>query len=547
MNPSKSDFYFLPLGGCNEIGMNLNLFGHDNQWLMVDLGVSFYDKAGIDVIMPNPSAILERLDQLQGLVLTHAHEDHIGAIPYLWPMLRCPLYATPFTAEVIRKKISEYNWKDEVHIIEVPLGGVIEVGAFSVEFVTLTHSIPEPSALVISTPAGKIFHSADWKIDDAPQIGETIDVSVMEGIGKRGIDAMLCDSTNVFREDPAGSEEIPRVELERIIAGNADKRIIVACFASNVARVESVAMAAKAAGRKVALLGRSLDNMTTIAKKCGYMKKVPGFIDVDEALSLPKEKVLFISTGSQGEFRAALGRISRGQHRFVKVEEDDLIIFSSRVIPGNEKNISQMQNELIYQGATLITAHDENIHVSGHPSRSELLEMYKWINPKVLIPLHGDAHHIQAQAALARGYGIKRVIEPRNGTLINMVGKNPGQIDVVEMGRWCVDGALLKDMDSPSIKERQNLSYSGLVSVSLCVDSNFALESEPLFEFFGLADDAEDREHFTALCSKAIDSMDGSFFKNENQFVSQVKQHIRRVIGRECGHKPFVGVHVHVA
>ena len=408
--PTKNDFWFLPLGGANEIGMNLNVFGYNKQWLIVDLGITFHDRLGVEVIAPDPSFLLPYKENIVGLVVTHAHEDHVGAIPYLWPYLRCPIYATPFTMRIIRQKIADKPWKHEVPLIEIPLSGTFNVGDFEVEYITLTHSILEPNALRIQTPLGTVLHSGDWKIDPDPMIGEPTNINRLIEIGDKGVDALICDSTNVFNHGVAGSEKDVRDELMKLMARFPENRLTVACFASNVARVETVAKVAAALGRRVALVGRSLHRMTQAAKDTGYLKDLPAFISDTEAVKLPDDKVCFIATGSQGEYRAALARIATDGHPIVKYTENDVILFSSRMIPGNEKNISLMQNNLIHKGARVITASDEDIHVSGHPARDELRQMYEWVRPTVLIPVHGDARHLDEHARFGLECGIETVV-----------------------------------------------------------------------------------------------------------------------------------------
>jgi len=441
--PKGNNFWFLPLGGAGEIGMNLNLFGHNKEWIIVDCGITFGDRLGIDIMMPDPSAILEQAENVKALVLTHAHEDHIGAVPYLWPYLKCPVYATPFTAQVLRQKLEEKSWGKQVKIIEVPLSGRVQIGSFDVEYITLTHSIPEPNALAIRTELGCVLHTGDWKIDPQPLIGESTDKNRLKEIGKEGVSALICDSTNVFDKGSTGSEGEVRNELEKIIAQIPQGRIVACCFSSNVARVESIAHAAQKNGRKVALLGRTLEKMMRAASLSGYLKKLPGFVPADQAMDMPRDKVLFISTGSQGEGRAALSRIANRSHPIVELDDGDTVIFSSRVIPGNERSIANIQNQLVHQGVRTITSHEEAVHVSGHPAQEDLKAMYNWTKPKSLIPVHGEARHMQAQAELGLANGIEHTLVPGNGTLIELAGKTPEIIDRVNTGRWGVDGKCL--------------------------------------------------------------------------------------------------------
>jgi ribonuclease J len=542
--PGKKDFWFLPLGGSNEIGMNLNLFGHDKQWLMVDLGVTFYDRLGLEVITPDPSFILPYQEHLVGLVLTHAHEDHVGAVPYVWPYLRCPIYATPFTAEIVRQKIADKPWRHEVQIIEVPLCGSIKVGHFDVEYITLTHSIPEPNALAITTPLGRIVHTGDWKIDPMPLIGKVTNESRLIELGNDGVLAMLCDSTNVFSEGESGSEQEVRDELTQLIGSYKNHRISVACFASNVARLETVALAAHQFGRKVCLLGRSLHRMVAAAQKVGYLKNIPNFISDEEAMDMPHSKVLFITTGSQGEPRAALARIASNQHPVVKFGSRDVVFFSSRVIPGNEKSIGLMQNRLALLGVKLITSHEEEIHVSGHPSRGELRRMYDWVRPQILIPVHGEARHLAEQSRFGLECGIPMAIVPTNGSLIQMAGSTPSVIDHVDVGRWAYEGNRLVSVDSSIVKDRARLSIQGCVFVSLILDSHGELFQEPKITFLGICDTEREAQTLEDEIFRRIEDTLGGAFKNATARLDSLKQVIRQTVNQRLAKKPMVEVHI---
>ncbi len=542
--PSASDFWFLPLGGSGEIGMNLNLYGHDGQWLMVDLGITFGDRFGIDIITPDPEFIVQNKDRLVGLVLTHAHEDHVGAVPYLWPLLRCPIYATKFTIEILRDKIREFPWAKEVQIIEVPLSGSVQIGSFGVEFITLTHSIPEPNALAITTPLGTVMHTGDWKIDPDPLVGEATDAKKLSSWGDKGILAMVCDSTNVFSEGVSGSEDAVRQELNALIGEHPTKRVVVACFASNVARMETAFMAALEYNRKVCLLGRSMDRMVKAAQKSGYLKNLPTFIDGDAAMKLPPEDVMIVSTGSQGEPRSALSRLAADSHPFVKLDHRDVIFFSSRVIPGNEKSISILQNNLVRKNIEIITSHEEDIHVSGHPARDELRQMYKWVRPHLLIPVHGELRHMTEHAKLGLECGIPKTLVPENGTLVRMEKNNPAIIDRVPVGRMGLDGIRLVPMINTMIRDRAQLAVQGSIFISLVIDKNATLSKTPHVTLKGVASGAEETERLDREVHKIIRQTINNGYKTLDGFKEELRNSVRRGVNQWIGKKPVTEIHI---
>ncbi|HYD30156.1 MAG TPA: ribonuclease J, partial [Azospirillaceae bacterium] len=405
--------YFLPLGGAGEIGMNLNLYGHAGKWLMIDLGISFGDETmpGVDVIMPDPTFIRDRREDLAGLVLTHAHEDHLGAVQYLWPHLECPIYATPFTAAVLRAKLHERGLAGRIEIHEIPLSGRFQVGPFEVELVTVTHSIPEPNVVVIRTAAGTVVHSGDWKLDPDPVVGLTTDEKRLAEIGEEDVLALVCDSTNALVPGHSGSEAAVRDSFMQLF-GRFSNRIAVTCFATNVARLESIAKAAAANERHVALVGRSLWRINEAARSNGYLKDVPLFLSEHDAGYLPRDKVVLICTGSQGEPRSALARIAGDDHPEVTLETGDTVIFSSREIPGNERAIARVQNLLVRLGVEVVTADQEFVHVSGHPARDELVSMYQWVRPQLAVPVHGEERHLNEHARIARECQVPDVVIP---------------------------------------------------------------------------------------------------------------------------------------
>src|SRR3954453_3204810 len=482
--------YFLPLGGSGEIGMNLNLYGHDGQWLIVDCGVTFGEgghQPGGDVIMADPAFIVERRDRLLGIVATHGHEDHIGAIPYLWPQLQCPVWATPFTASLLRAKLIEAGLADRVPINIVPMSGRFDIGPFDLELITLTHSIPEPNAVVVRTRVGTVLHTGDWKLDPDPLIGSPTDEDRLRQVGDEGVLAIVCDSTNALRPGSSRSEGELRQSLTELI-GRYDGRVAVACFASNVARLATIAHAARANDRDVALVGRSLWRIEKAARENGYLDGVPRFLTEDEAGYIPRDKVLLVCTGSQGEPSAALARIARDDHPNIVLEEGDVVIFSSRIIPGNEKAIGRLHNALIRLGVEVVTDADHFVHVSGHPARDELVRMYQMIRPRVAIPVHGEARHLAAHAELARDCQVNDALVIENGDMIRLDRAGAAIVDEVPVGRIAQDGKSLLPLGGGVLQERRRLGSDGSVVATLVVDRRGWLAAPPQIIMIGLAD-----------------------------------------------------------
>lgn len=498
MKKSKDDeLVFLPLGGSNEIGMNFNLYGfgpaHDRKWIVVDLGVTFGDQTtpGVEIILPDPSYIEPYAKDIIGIVLTHAHEDHLGAVHWLWPRLKAPVYATPFTAFLLREKLRDADLLDEVEITEVPLGGRFTLGPFELELITLTHSIPEPNGLAIKTPLGTILHTGDWKIDPEPQLGAPTDEAAIRRLGDEGVLAMVCDSTNVFVEGEAGSEADVRKALGDLIQSLKGK-IAVACFASNVARMDTVIRAAQACGRKVCLAGRSMHRMAAAARSVGLLQGLEPFINDDQAKHLPENEILFLCTGSQGEARAALSRIADGSHPHVKLGSGDHVVFSSRVIPGNEIPIRNLQNKLADRGVRLHTERDTpGIHVSGHPCREELRQMYSWVRPKIAVPTHGERRHLIEHAAFAKDLQVPHAISPRNGDMVRLAPGMPEIIDEVPAGRLYVDGGVVTPENGDALRERRHAAFNGMLAVSIVLDGRNKIVSGPQVRGIGLTGDEE--------------------------------------------------------
>lgn len=544
--PGPEELLFLPLGGTGEIGMNLNLYGHNEQWLMVDCGITFADESmpGIDVLMPDPAFITERKEDLVGLILTHAHEDHLGAVQYLWPQLECPIFATAFTAAVLRRKLAETDFAADVKINEIPMSGRFTVGAFDIELITLTHSIPEPNAVVIRTHLGAVLHTGDWKLDPDPQLGPTPDEKRLIEIGEEGILALVGDSTNAMSPGRSGSEGVVRENLSAVIA-NCTGGVAVACFASNVARLESAARAALANGRRPALVGRSLWRMVDSAIETGYLKDLPPFLTDEAASNLPPEKTLLICTGSQGEPRAALSRIARDDHRFISMGQGDTIIFSSKDIPGNEAAIGALQNALTELGCTLITAKDAQIHTSGHPNRDELADMYSWVRPTLAIPVHGEHRHLLAHAQLARSCQVPHGIVGRNGMVMNLTESGIEVVDEVYCGRLALDGDRLLPQDHASIRQRKRLSYNGSAVVSLALDKQGALADEAQISVIGLLDpEGPDWDDLLDVAEDAVERLSRAQAREDGSVREAVRVAVRRKLQQVTHRRPQVEVHI---
>ena len=548
IEPGREDLYFLPLGGTGEIGMNLNLYGHGGRWLMVDLGITFSDTGapGYDILMADPDYIVERVDRLAGLILTHAHEDHIGAVPYLWPRLRCPIYATRFTAKLVRGKLAEFGWEEEAEIIEVPLSGSFEVGPFEIQLITLTHSIPEPNALVIRTAAGTVLHTGDWKLDPDPVVGETYDEAALRALAEEGVLAMVCDSTNALVPGVAGSEGTVRANLERVV-GTLENRVAVTCFATNVARLESVCRAAAANGRRVALVGRSLHRIHGVATETGFLTDLPPLIDVADVGYLPRGEVLLLCTGSQGEPRGAMWRIARNEHQDVALEPGDAVIFSSRVIPGNEVSIHALHNSLVEQGIAVYTDRDEPVHVSGHPAQDELTQMYQWVRPRVAVPVHGEARHLVGQAEVAKTCQVPEVLVGENGSLMRLA---PGPAEIVGQvwtGRLVLDGTRLLPSDSPLLRDRSRLRYNGAALVTLVVDGKGRPQGDPRITLEGVLDPDSEvglAEDAQAELKDNVARQPAAVRRDDEALAEAARIALRRHLFRAVGKKPITRVHV---
>jgi ribonuclease J len=550
------ELVFLPLGGSGEIGMNLNAYGYGppdaRKWIIVDIGVTFGREdttPGVDLILPDPAYLEEHKDDIIAIVLTHAHEDHIGALGWLWPRMPAPVYATPFTAALVREKLRERGLLEKVPLTEIPLKGQLTLGPFEIDFVTLTHSIPEPNGLAIRTPLGLIWHTGDWKIDPDPLIGETTDEAKLRAMAEEGVLAMVCDSTNVLVEGTAGSEAEVREKLTGVIK-NCTGKVAVTAFASNVARVETTLKAARAAGRTPCLVGRSMHRIFNAAQSVGLLQDVPHVIDEDEAGTLPDENVLFLCTGSQGEARAALSRIARGEHRNVTLREGDTVIFSSRVIPGNESAIHQLYDQFLERGVELITADNEHlIHVSGHPARDELKQMYAWARPRIAVPVHGEIRHIREHVKLAQSLQIPETVAPRNGDMIRLAPGPAAVIDEVPSGRLYVDGNVIVETEDDAIRDRKRLAAEGAVNIAFALTEKNSIAAGPTVSVRGLT--MPDEEDFELALEELEDTAKAAFSKlnhsergDDDAIEASVVRAVRKAAERLWKKRPLVDVSI---
>jgi ribonuclease J len=534
------ELLFVALGGSGEIGMNVNLYGCRGQWIMVDLGLTFADPSypGVELILPDLEFIENQQERLAGIILTHGHEDHIGALPYLAEELKAPLFATPFTAGLIAGKLEEEGLTGQVKLNIVERGGSIELGPFRVSFVALSHSIPEGNGVLIETPFGNIFHTGDWKIDETPVLGEAPSPDTLMAIGDRGVLALVCDSTNVFQEQPSGSEESVHAGLLAKVA-EAKGRVLVTTFASNAARLQTIGRVARETGREVCIAGRSLERILRVAQATGYLKDFPPPVGFDEAMRLPKGEVLIIATGGQGEPRAALGRIAGGTHD-LKLSENDTVIFSSRIIPGNEIAIGRIMNQLSDLGVRIVTERQAHVHVSGHPGRPELIEMYNWVRPEIVVPVHGEARHLAEHSRLALSHGVAHAVVQENGEVIRLAPGNAKKVDQVRVGRLVLDGDVILPADGQTVNERRRIGYGGLITVAVPVGDDGKLAGTPLIRPFGVPVE-EDREDFI---NDATDAATRAYSPgvDEEKVRESVRLAVRRCATLWTGKKPLVEV-----
>ncbi|RYD54501.1 MAG: ribonuclease J [Sphingomonadales bacterium] len=540
MTPGK-ELLFVALGGSGEIGMNVNLYGCDGKWLMVDCGITFGDAQypGVDVILPDLQFIEERLGDLIGIVLTHGHEDHIGALPYFAADLGVPLYATPFTAGLIAGKLEEEGNADRIELNVVDEEGPFDIGPFRITYTPLAHSIPEGNAVKIETPYGTIFHTGDWKLDDAPALGGASTAAELTAIGDQGVLALVCDSTNVFNPEASGSEADVRTGLDEVVAG-IKGRVLVTTFASNAARLQTLGEVAQDCGRQLCVAGRSLDRIIRVAKANGYLRDFPDTVDFETAMSLPPSRVMIIATGGQGEPRAALNRIAEDSH-VLKLHKGDTVVFSSRQIPGNEVAIGKIMNTLAGKGVELITERQAFIHVSGHPGRPELAEMYKWIRPEILIPVHGEVRHMHEQARFALSEGVPQAINQVNGDIWKLAPGKPKPVGHATVGRLVLDGDVILPADGATMNERRRVALYGQISAAVAIRAGRLL-GQPQVRIQGVPVE-EDRDEFIAEASAAAAQAVAKDGKGDIEKLREsVRLAVRRVAVRFTGKKPVVDV-----
>lgn len=551
----SDELVFLALGGAGEIGMNLGLYGFGpaggRQWLLVDCGVSFAAEEhlpGIDLILPDISFIEEERISLVGIVLTHAHEDHFGALPDLWERLgKPPVHATPFTGRLLTAKLEEEAGAPDIPVTEVPIDGRVHVGPFDIQFVPVTHSIPEASSLIIRTPPGAVLHTGDWKMDDDPVIGAPFSAAPFEQLGQEGCLAVVGDSTNAVREGRSPGEGDVAKALAEIVA-KAPARVAVTCFASNVARIRSAAEAAVAAGREVVVVGRAMRRTIMVARELGYLDGVPAFLGDDAYSRLPREKVLLLCTGSQGEPRAALTRVAANSHPTVTLGAGDTVIYSARTIPGNEREVGAVTNALVRAGVDVITDRTHLVHVSGHPRTDELRELYSWVRPRVLVPVHGEAVHLAEHADLAREAGIERVVTAFNGDMILLGPGKARIIDEARAGRQYKDGRIIIDAEAESLRQRRRLANAGCVTVSLVIDNRGDVADEPKITMIGLPAVDSEGTPFEDIIADAIDEVLGGLPRGRRRDPGVLREAVRRAVrgasAAAWGKKPLCDVHV---
>ena len=548
----KDELLYCPLGGAGEIGMNMNLYGYgqpeNHKWIIVDVGITFADDSipGIDLILPDTGFIEGRKDNLLGIVLTHAHEDHIGAISYVWPKLKCNIYATPFTATLVIEKFKEKKIDITNYLQIVKLGSSFQLGPFNIEYINLTHSILEPNGLKISTSIGNILHTGDWKCDPEPLVGKNLDSKRLIEIGKEGVVSMICDSTNVFNMGRSGSEGDVRKSLIKIIE-RQKKRVVVTSFASNVARMETIFYCAKKTGRQISLVGRSMQRIYKAARQCGYLSEVIEPLDPRDTKNISREKIIYLCTGSQGEPMGAMNRISNYIHPDVNIEAGDTVIFSSKIIPGNEKKLYKLHNQLVRDGIEVISEENEFVHVSGHPNRDELKEMYEWIKPRSIIPVHGEQRHMLEHIDFAKKMKIPYPIKVENGDIVRFSkDTTPEVFDKAPYGKIYLDGNIGVEEEAKSIKERKNLSANGFLNVVIIINSSQNTHEPAIINQKGLPIKDLEQFNFTMQdqINKSLKTFSLNNIKQEENIVETLKILCRRHTKEITGKKPLTNINL---
>ena len=548
----KDELLYCPLGGAGEIGMNMNLFGYgqedDHKWIMVDVGVTFADDTipGVDLIYPDPGYAEDKKDNFLGIILTHAHEDHIGAITHVWPKFKCKIYATPFTAALVTEKFREKKIDITSYLQIVQLGSTINLKPFKIEFITMTHSIVEPNGLRIETPAGSILHTGDWKCDPNPLVGDNMNSKRLIEIGKEGVLTMICDSTNVLSVGRSGSEKDVRDSMLKIIE-KQKKRVIVTSFASNVARMETIFYCAEKTGRNISLVGRSMHRIYKAAKQCGYLSDVIEPIDPRDAKNISSEKIIYLCTGSQGEPMGAMNRISNYIHPDVFVEAGDTVIFSSKIIPGNEKKLYKLHNQLVREGINVISEETDFVHVSGHPNRDDLKDMYEWIQPNSIIPVHGEQRHMLEHINFAKKLNVPHPIKVENGDIVRIFpGDSPEVFDKAPYGKIFLDGNIGVEEESKSIKERRNISQNGHLDITVIITTQGNIHNTPIVNFMGIP--ILNTEEFKISIQDEIDKIAKSFSlnnkKQEENFKDALKVTCRKFTKEKTGKRPITNINL---
>ena len=543
----KDELLFSAIGGIGEIGMNFYIYGTQGKWIIVDLGITFGndDTPGIDIILPNPEFIKKNKKDLLGIIITHAHEDHIGAVPYLWSQLECPVYSTPFASAILKRKITELKIKKNF-VKTISLDSTLKLGPFTIDIISTTHSIPEPNAIAIKTKFGNILHTGDWKIDPNPLVGKSFNTKKLQNFGNNGVLAIVSDSTNANVNGHSRSEQTLRESLVKIVS-QLKNRVAITSFASNLARVETFGYVAEKTGRVAALCGRSLWTMYQAALDTGYLKKTRPFLDEKEIIGLPKDQTLLICTGSQGEPRAAMSRISKDEHQNIFLEEGDTVIFSSKVIPGNETSIMKVQNSLRERNINIITETDKFVHVSGHPHREELKKMYSWIKPSIVIPVHGEYQHLKGNIEVAKECGIKKGLILKNGLLVKLAPDKPKVLGSVTTGKLILDGKNIIPLNEEAIKHRKKMLYNGTLLISLAIDIKKKISTKPIISSKGFFND-EVIKIFKNDFNKSIfqlikNSIRGHKIK-ENEIRDKIESYCRKFFKRKLNTRPVFEIHI---